>query len=159
EELGEGDAHLPAAGELFGLALPIFFGEAEAAEYGSDLRVQGVDVVDVEMVGDVGVAVSGGLVLAGLGVGGGEGVGDLLGFAFEFEDGVEDREAFGEDGFAAEGEAVLGEVAEGRSLDGGEDAVIEGFQTGEDFEQGGFAGTVTADKAGALVRRDEPVGV
>ena len=56
EELGERDAHLPAAGELFGLALPVFFGEAEAAEDGSYLRVEVVDVVEVELVGDVGVA-------------------------------------------------------------------------------------------------------
>ena len=35
-----------------------------AAEDGADLGVEGVDVVDVELVGDVGVAVGGGDVLA-----------------------------------------------------------------------------------------------
>ena len=63
QQLGERDAHLPAAGELFGLALPVFLGEAEAAEHGADLRVERVDVVDVELVGDLGVAVGGGGVL------------------------------------------------------------------------------------------------
>ena len=64
QQFGQGDAHLPAAGELFGLALPVFFGEAEAAEDGADLGVEVVDVVDVELVGDVGVALGGGGVLA-----------------------------------------------------------------------------------------------
>ena len=50
QELGEGDAHLPAAGEFFGVALPVFLGEAEAAEDGADLGVEGVAVVGVELV-------------------------------------------------------------------------------------------------------------
>ena len=75
EQLGERDAHLPAAGELFGLALPVFLGEAEAAEDGADLGVERVDVVDVEVVGDVGVAVGGGGVLLDFGVGGRRGCG------------------------------------------------------------------------------------
>jgi hypothetical protein len=74
QQFGERDAHLPAAGELFGLALPVFFGEAEAAEDGADLRVERVDVVDVELVGDVGVALGGGGVLLRLRVGVGEDV-------------------------------------------------------------------------------------
>ena len=87
QQFGQRDAHLPAAGELLGLALPVFLGEAEAAEDRADLRVEGVDVVDVELVGDVGVAVGGGEVLARLGVGGGEGVGDLLGLALRVRGG------------------------------------------------------------------------
>jgi hypothetical protein len=159
QQFCEGDAHLPAAGELFGLALPVLLGEAEAAEDGADLRVEGVDVVDVELVGDVGVSVGGGEVFAGLGIGGREGVSDLFGLALEGVEVVEDGEALGEDSLAAEGEAILREVAEGHALDAGELAVVEGLEAGEDLEQGGFAGAVAADKAGALVRRDEPVGV
>jgi hypothetical protein len=45
-------------------ALPVFLAEAEAAEHGADLRVERVDVVGVEEVGDLGVAVGGGEVLA-----------------------------------------------------------------------------------------------
>ena len=115
--------------------------------------------MDVELVGDVGVAVGGGEVLAGFGVGGGEGVGDLFGLALEGVEVVEDGEALGENGLAAEGEAILREVAEGHAFDAGEGAVVEGFEAGEDFEQRGFAGAVAADETGALVRRDEPVGV
>jgi hypothetical protein len=72
---------------------------------------------------------------------------------------VEDREALGEYGFAAEGEAVLREVAEGHAFDAGELAVVEGFDAGEDLEESGFAGAVAAYETSALVRRDEPVGV
>ena len=86
-------------------------------------------------------------------------MGEVFGFALEGVEVVEDGEALGEDGFAAEGEAVLREVAEGHAFDAGELAVVEGFDAGEDFEQGGFAGAVAADQASALVRRDEPVGV
>ena len=86
-------------------------------------------------------------------------MGEIFGFALERVEVVEDGEAFGEDGFATEGEAVLREIAEGHAFDAGELAVVEGFDAAENFEQGGFAGAVAADEAGALVRRDEPVGV
>ena len=82
-----------------------------------------------------------------------------FGLGFHGVEVVEDGEALVEDGLAAEGEAVLRKVAEGHALDAGELAVVEGFDAGEDFEQRGFAGAVAADEAGALVRRDQPVGV
>src|SRR5260370_42666536 len=110
EEFGEGYAHLPASGELFGVAGPVFLGEAEAAEDGSDLGVEGVDVVDVELVGDVGVALGGGGVHFGFWVGGGEGGGGVFCFALEGVEGVEDGEALGEGGVAAEGEGVRRDV-------------------------------------------------
>ena len=72
---------------------------------------------------------------------------------------VEDGKALGEDGLAAEGEAILREVAEGHAFDAGERAVVEGFDARKDFEERGLAGAVAADEAGALVGRDEPVGV
>ena len=86
-------------------------------------------------------------------------MGELFGFALEGVEVVEDGEALVEDGLAAQGEAILREVAEGHAFDAGELAVVEGFDAGEDLEQGGFAGAVAADEAGALVGRDEPVGV
>ena len=141
------------------VAVPVFFGEAEAAEDCAYLRVEGVDVVDMELVGDVGVAIGSGQVLFGFRVGRREGVGEVFGFALEGVEVIEDGETLGEDGFAAEGEAILREVAEGHAFDAGELAVVEGFDAAEDFEEGGFAGAVAADEAGALVRRDEPVGV
>ena len=159
KEFGERDAHLPAAGELFGAALPVFLGEAEAAEDCTDLGVECVDVVRVEEIGDLGVAVGGGVVLGGLGVRVRHGVGQLLVFDFERADLVEDGEALVEDAAAGEREAILREVAEGHALGVGALAVVERLDAGEDLEQGGLAGAVAADKAGALIRRDEPVDV
>ncbi len=115
--------------------------------------------MDVELVGNIGVAVGSGEILLRLGVGGGKDVSNLFRFFFEGEDRIEDGEALGEDGPAAEGEAILREVAEGHAFDAGELSVVEGFDAGKDLEQGGFAGAVAADEAGALIRRDEPVGV
>jgi hypothetical protein len=43
-----------------------------------------------------------------------------IGFALERVEVVEDGEALGEDGLAAQGEAVLREVAEGHAFDAGE---------------------------------------
>ncbi len=115
---------------------------------------------DVELVGDIGVAVGGGVVLARLRVGASESV-CVSSSASRFQgvQVVEDGQALVEDGLAAQREAILREVAEGHALDAGELAVVEGLKAGEDLEQGGFAGAVAADKAGALVRRDQPVDV
>ena len=44
QQLGQRDAHLPAAGEFFGLARPVCLAEAEAGEHGADLRVECVAV-------------------------------------------------------------------------------------------------------------------
>jgi len=109
---------------------------AEAAEDGSDLGVEGVDVVDVELVGDVGVA---------LGCCGGT----LLDFGSAVErvwvrssasrsrawrwSKTERHSA--KTVFAAESEAVLREVAEGHAFDAGELAVVEGFDAAEDLRR------------------------
>ena len=159
QQLGQGDAHLPAAGKFLRAALPVLLGESEPAEHGADLRVEGVDVMDMQVVRDVGVAVGGGAVLSRFGVGGGESVGDLFGLALQIEEVVEDGEALGKDGLAADGEAVLRQVSNGHSLDRGELAVVEGIEAGEDLEQRGFARAIAANQASALVRRDEPVDV
>ena len=127
EQFGERDAHLPATGELFGRPLPVFLGEAEAAEDGADLVVERVDVVGVHEVGDVRVALGGGGVLGALVVVLGELGGEIFGLLFEAAELVEDGEALLEDGFAAHGEAVLREVAEGHVFLPADGAVVEGL--------------------------------
>ena len=49
EELGHGDAHLPAAGELRAIAFEILFLKAEAFEDRFDLRLHQVGIVRVEL--------------------------------------------------------------------------------------------------------------
>src|ERR1700704_2092964 len=60
QKLGQGNAHLPAAGKLFRMARQIFFLEAKAIEYGSNLSFNGVPVTGlhfrlnaVETLGDL----------------------------------------------------------------------------------------------------------
>src|SRR5207245_1259636 len=89
----------------------------------------------------------------------GQRVGEFDGLGLECVKVVEDGEALGEDGFATKGEAVLREIAEGHAFDAGELSVVEGLDAGEDLEKSGLTGAVAADEAGALVRRDEPVGI
>ena len=57
QQLGQRDAHLPAAGEFFGVARPVFLAEAEAVEHGADLRVERVAIVHAEVAEDALVAV------------------------------------------------------------------------------------------------------
>ena len=50
QELGQRDTHLPAAGELIGLARPVFLGEAQAGEHCAHLRIERVAVERVKAV-------------------------------------------------------------------------------------------------------------
>src|ERR1019366_4562261 len=86
-------------------------------------------------------------------------MGDLFGLALQRVQVVEDRQAFGKDGLASQGQAVLREIAEGRPFHPRKLPVVDGFEAGEDLQDGGLAGAVAADQAGALVRRDQPVDV
>ncbi len=83
EQLGEGDAHLPAAGELLGAALPIALGEAEAGKDGAGLGFDAVAVAGAELafgaletVGYLGVLGAGGIEF-------GHAMGEHLLFLFE----------------------------------------------------------------------------
>ena len=49
QQLGEGDAHLPAAGKLLGGAVHILARKAEAVKHGAGLRFQRVAVARVEL--------------------------------------------------------------------------------------------------------------
>ena len=50
QQLGQRDAHLPAAAELIGLPRPILFAEAEAGEHAAHLRVERVAVERVKAI-------------------------------------------------------------------------------------------------------------
>ena len=63
QQLGQRDAHLPAAAELVGLARPVFLAEAEAGEHGAHLGVERVAVEGVKAFLQHGVAFGGGFVL------------------------------------------------------------------------------------------------
>ncbi len=62
QQLGQRDAHLPAAAELIGLARPVLLAEAEAGEHGAHLRIERVAVEGVKALLQHGVALGGGFV-------------------------------------------------------------------------------------------------
>lgn len=70
---------------------------------------------------------------------------------------VEDLHALGEDGVAAESQAVLREVACGDAFHPGVGAVVQSFGAGEDAEERGFAGAVGSNQAYAVAGVDLPV--
>ena len=63
QQLGQRDAHLPAAAELIGLPRPVFLAEAQAGQHAAHLRVQRVAVQRVKALLQHGVALRRGLVL------------------------------------------------------------------------------------------------
>ena len=52
QQLGQGDAHLPATRELLGVACPVFFREPEARQDGADFCLDSVTVTSLELVLD-----------------------------------------------------------------------------------------------------------
>ncbi len=67
KKLGEGEAHLPSAGELVGQARPVFFGEAQAHQNAPDFGFDRVAVAGAELVFHAVVAVGdGGILRAGM---------------------------------------------------------------------------------------------
>ncbi len=71
----------------------------------------------------------------------------------------EDREALGKNAAAAQGKTFLGKITYGHAARALQGAVIERFGTGENLEQGRLAGAVGAHQGGALIGRNEPVGI
>jgi hypothetical protein len=72
---------------------------------------------------------------------------------------VEDGEAFLENRPARELQPLLRQIADADPARLFEPAVVQRFQTGEDFHQRGFAGAVGAYQRGFLVVADQPVGL
>ena len=135
EELGERDAHLPAAGELFGAAFPIALRKAEAAENGAHLRFDGVAVAGAKLafglmkpLGDLPVFRAGGIEFR-------HAVGQVLLLLFELTQVVEHGHALREYGAAGEGKTFLGKVSEGHALLGGQDTGIESLDAGQHLQE------------------------
>ncbi len=49
QQLGQRDAHLPAARELLGPAFPVLFSESQAIEHGPHLRLDRIPVVSTKL--------------------------------------------------------------------------------------------------------------
>ncbi len=159
QQLGESEAHLPAAGEFLGVADPVFLAEAKTVEHRADLGFDGVTVAIPKLAIDVMKAVGGSGVFGTGGVELSQTLVQGFEFALHVAQVVEDGHAFGEDGAAGEREAVLREVTETDTLGKSDGAVIEAFQAAEDLQQRRFTGAVGADQAGAFLGGDQPIAV
>ncbi len=116
QQLGERDAHLPAAGEFLGAAGPIFLAKSESVEHRADLRLDRVAVAIAKLGVDVMEAVGGGGVFGAGGIELAELVVQRFELLLHFAKVGEDAHAFGEDGAAGEREAVLRKIALGDAL-------------------------------------------
>ena len=55
QQFGQGEAHLPAAGEFFGLAVPVLLYKSQPGKNGADLGLDGIAVAGLKfMLDDVG---------------------------------------------------------------------------------------------------------
>jgi hypothetical protein len=159
QELGESDAHLPAAAELIGLAAPILFGEAEAGEHSADLGVERVAVEGVKALLKHGIALGCGVVLGAGVVKLGKLAGEPLHLRLHLAQFVKDGEALFKDRSAGELKALLRQIADAHAAGLLHLAVVQRFKASKDLHQSGLAGAVGADQRGLLLATDEPVGL
>ena len=150
---------MPAAGEFFGVARPIFLAKPKAVKHSSNLRVERVAVFNAELAGDAFITVRDLRVLAGRVVELAHFVSEVFHLLLQRAQVGEDGHAFVENSAAGKLKAVLRQIAEGRVLGGDEATVVERLDPGKDFQQRGFSGAVGADKANALSGSDQPVKI
>ena len=158
QQLCERDAHLPSTAELIGLPRPVFLAEAEAAQHRAHLRIQVVEVMLLQRVAHQAEAIRNDGVLRTCRVEVREFVAQVVHLAVHRQRLVKDRQALLEDGLAAHDQTVLRQVADGHSLAAVQLAAVKLLNAREHLQQRALAGAVTAHQAGALVRRDQPVG-
>ena len=159
QQLGQRNAHLPAAGKLLRLPGPVVLAEAQSAEHRAHLRVECVAVMGAEVRVEMREAIGGCGIFGRCRVKLGQACGKGFEFLLHVAQLGEDREALGKNAAAAEGETLLREIADGHAAGPLQGAVVECFRAGKHLEQGRFARAVGAHKGGPLIGRDEPVGI
>jgi hypothetical protein len=132
EDFREGDAHLPAAGELAAGLLPVGGFEAEAVEDAADAGFDAVAVEGVELFEEAGLLVDEGIEVALAGFDGG---GDAGEFAFDGGGFGEGAPELLEEGVAVVEAGFLAEVAEVAPAVAGA-AGIGRFEAGDEAEDG-----------------------
>ncbi len=159
QQLGQRDAHLPAAGEFLGALVPLLVREAEAGQNRPHLRFDGVAVAVTEFTIQVMEAVrhlrvfrAGGIQLAHL-------MRELFHLHFHLLQRRENRHALGENAAAGERKAVLRQVAGADAARDAELAVVERLHARQHLEQRGFAAAIRAHQACAILGRDHPVEI
>jgi hypothetical protein len=125
----------------------------------SSLVVERVNIMRVQHIHNVRVAIRSRLVSRRIGLQITERAGENIGFRLHPAQFVEDAEALLKHCFAAHREPVLRQIAQRHAFGARDRAVINGLDARQDFQQCGFTRAIAADEAGAFVRRDQPVDV
>ena len=152
QQPGQGDAHLPAAGEGLAGFLPVALGKTETAQHLGDF---GLDLVAAPLAKgflDVGIAVE-----VGLGVAFGDRRLELAQFLLHGQQFRQGAAHLGEKGLPAMFETVLGEIAEGGTPGHLHLAGIGRYLPGQHLEQGGLAGAVFSAQADLVAGAQVPV--
>ena len=159
QQLGQRQPHLPAAGELIRLPLPVFFAKAQSLQHASHFGFNRVAIAGAEFMLEAVIAVGHlGIFRAGV-VEFGDFMCQLFQFPLHGVQSGEHRHAFRKHGAAGKREPILRQISGSRSLGNNERAVVERIQAGENLHQRGFARAVRAHQTDAVVGRDQPVGV
>ena len=159
QQLGQRDAHLPAARKFLGVAGPVLFAKAKAGEHGAYLRVERVAIKRVKALLQQREAFGGGFVLRAGVVQLGKLSRGPLHFAFHGAQLVEDGEALVKDGTAGQLQAFLRQVANAHALGLLHHAIVQQLEAGQDLHERGFAGAIGADQCGFFACTDKPVGL
>ena len=151
EELGEGDAHLPSAGELRGGLVELGHGESEAAQDGAGARFQLIAAEALEALAGVAVAVEQ-RVARRLVLLDGDGMLELAEHVSRFPDLVRGIDDFLERALALGDAGFLLEIADGRVAREAHRALVGGLLAHEDLQQRGLPRAVGTDERPAFTR-------
>src|SRR5262249_30301992 len=150
QELGQGQAHLPAARKRFSLPLEVRGSETQPLEDGRRFELDTVPVVQAEAVLKIAVATEHRLMLFVRDAGIAQPLFEAVHFGLDGEQILECAAGLHEDGPSLVGQAILREVSDRqrRRLDDG--ARIELFEPGHHPQEGRLASAVWTTKANAL---------
>ena len=119
QQLGQGQAHLPAARQVLGLGLEVGRGEPEAAQDGGHAQLDGVAVAHPEALLHGAVALEHRVVGLGRHVAVGQAVLEVVHFGLQVEQRPQRLAGLGEHGAAGVGQPVLRQVADGERASAG----------------------------------------
>ena len=156
QQLGERDAHLPAAGECLAWLREVALREPEALEHLRHPQVDAVPLFAAEELREVVVADEERFVLAI----GQRRIGQRVFDAIDFGAGVEERlkrgRRFVDERAAGMVEAILREIPDGRRGRLDDQALVGVVEPGQDAQERGLAGSVRSAQADAVAVADLP---
>ena len=157
QELGQRDAHLPAARKLLRRTRLILARESQAVEHGARSRRERIAVAPLELGLQAVVALGDALVFFARGVEVRHLMRERFHLLFHVEQVPKHRKALFEHAAAGQRKAVLRKVSSGDTLGGGERSIVKRLEAGQNLQQRRLAGAVSAHQADTVARRQEPV--